>query len=58
MNNAPQLTLEQQFSLLTFENQVKQMSREQAQQFLIDYHKSMVVRDNMYKDLIQKQWGI
>ncbi len=35
MNNPIELTLEQQFSLRSFESQVAQMSREQAQEFLV-----------------------
>ncbi|MGB3136640.1 MAG: NblA-related protein, partial [Nodosilinea sp.] len=35
MNEPMQLSLEQQFSLRSFESQVDKMSREQAQQFLV-----------------------
>jgi hypothetical protein len=52
------LTLEQQFNLRSFETRVKQMSREQAQEFLVKLYEQMLTRENMYQDLIKHQWGI
>jgi hypothetical protein len=53
-----QLTLEQQFSLRSFETQVSQMSREQAQQFLLKLYEQMMLREVTYKNLLKHQWGI
>jgi hypothetical protein len=58
MNEPMQLTLEQQFNLRSFESQVEQMSREQAQQFLKGLYAQMLMRETMYKHLIRHDWGI
>ncbi|HEY9701756.1 MAG TPA: NblA/ycf18 family protein [Allocoleopsis sp.] len=53
-----ELSLEQQFSIRSFETQVERMSHEQAQQFLVDLYKQMMVREATYKQLLKHQWGI
>ncbi|AUC60098.1 NAD(P)H-quinone oxidoreductase subunit NdhO [Cyanobacterium sp. HL-69] len=58
MNQKAQLSLEQQFNLRSFETQVAQMSREQARDFLIKLYEQMLVRENMYKDVLKHQWGL
>lgn len=58
MSEPIQLTLEQQFSLRSFETQVANMSREQAQDFLVKLYEQMIVRENMYKEFIKHQWGL
>jgi len=52
------LSLEQQFSLRSFEAQVQGMSREQAQEFLIKLYGQMMARENMYKAFIKHEWGL
>jgi hypothetical protein len=58
MSEPIQLSLEQQFSLRSFETQVANMSREQAQDFLVKLYEQMIVRENMYKEFIKHQWGL
>lgn len=58
MNHATELTLEQEFSIRHFADQVKQMSREQAQEFLIEQHKMMMIRDTMYQKLLKHEWKL
>lgn len=59
MSNQPvELTLEQQFSLRSFETQVERMSHEQAQQFLVKLYEQMMLRETMYKHFLKHQWGI
>ena len=58
MSQPAELTLEQQFSLRSFETQVDQMSREQAQEFLVKLYEQMVMRENMYKHFLKHQWGL
>lgn len=53
-----ELSLEQQFNIRSFETQVRQMSREQAQEFLLKMYEQMIVRENMYKHFLKHQWGI
>lgn len=58
MNQPVELSLEQQFSLRSFETQVENMSREQAQHFLIKLYEQMMLRETMYKQFLKHQWGI
>lgn len=53
-----ELSLEQQFNLRSFENQVKQMSKEQAQDFLIKTYTQMMLRDMYYKQILKHKWGV
>ncbi len=58
MNQPVELSLEQQFSIRSFESQVQNMSREQAQDFLVKLYEQMVLRENMYKHFLKHQWGL
>jgi len=58
MSTPNELTLEQKFSLRSFETQVEGMSREQAQEFLIKLYQQMIVRENMYKEFLKHEWGL
>jgi hypothetical protein len=58
MNQPVELSLEQQFSLRSFETQVEQMSREQAQHFLLKLYEQMMLRETMYKHFLKHQWGL
>lgn len=52
------LSLEQEFSLRAFADQVQYMSPKQTQDFLIQLYKHMMLKENMYKGLIKHEWGI
>ena len=58
MNQPVGLSLEQQFSIRSFETQVQQMSREQAQDFLVKLYEQMMLRENMYKQFLKHEWGL
>ena len=58
MNSPIQLTLEQQFTIRSFATQVKDMSHEQAQDFLVKLYEQMVLREATYKELLKHQWGL
>ena len=58
MDQPAQLSIEQQFSLRSFETQVEKMSREQAQQFLVKLYEQMMMRETMYKHFLKYEWGI
>jgi hypothetical protein len=58
MNQPITLSLEQEFSLRTFADQVQQMSREQAQEFLLMLYKQMIIRETTYQELLKHQWEI
>lgn len=57
-NPSSSLTLEQQFSLRSFETQVNQMSREQAQKYLVELYGMMLCREAMWKSFAREQWSI
>ena len=58
MNDPAKLSLEQQFSLRSFESQVAKMSHEQAQDFLVKLYEQMMMRETMYKHFLKHEWGI
>ena len=58
MEQSIELTLEQKLSLRSFELQVNQMSREQAQEFLVKLYEQMIIRETMYKHFLKHEWGI
>lgn len=58
MNQPIQLSLEQQFNIHSFATQVKYMSHEQAQDFLVKLYEQMVVKEETYKELLRHQWGL
>lgn len=58
MNQAIELTLEQEFSLRSFSDQVQQMSYEQAQDLLILQYEQMMIRETMYKEILKKEWKL
>ncbi|MEP0753225.1 NblA/ycf18 family protein [Trichocoleus sp. Lan] len=58
MNQSIELSLEQKFSIRSFSDQVQNMSREQAQEFLIMLYEQMIVKENMYKSFLKHEWGL
>jgi hypothetical protein len=58
MSKSFDLSLEQQFSIRSFEHQVKDMSQSQAQEFLVNLYRQMMLQENSYKNLLKHQWGI
>ncbi|GAC1465842.1 MAG: hypothetical protein NVS2B14_11390 [Chamaesiphon sp.] len=53
-----ELTIEQQLSLHLFEDRVRQMNREDAQEALVNLYREMVTKEVHYKKLIGEQWGM
>lgn len=58
MNQPTELSLEQEFSFRIFTDQVQQMSREQAQEYLLMLHQQMVTRETMYLQFLKHDWKI
>ncbi len=58
MNQSIKLSLEQKFSLRSFSDQVAQMSREQAQEFLLKMYEQMMIRDTTYQQLLKHEWKL
>ncbi|MUL38839.1 NblA/ycf18 family protein [Gloeocapsopsis dulcis] len=58
MDRPIELSLEQQFSIRSFETQVQDMSHEQAKDFLVKLYQQMVMREATYKQLLKHHWGL
>ena len=58
MSRSFDLSLEQQFNVRSFEHQVKDMSHEQTQEFLVNLYRQMMLQENSYKSLLKHQWGM
>jgi Phycobilisome degradation protein nblA len=58
MNQSTSLSIEQEFQLKSFADQVKRMSQAQAQEFLIELHRQMMIREKIYQHLIQQEWNL
>jgi hypothetical protein len=58
MNTPFELSLEQQFNLRAFSEQVKGLSREQAQDFLVDLYRQMIFKEKMYQGFLKQQLGM
>lgn len=52
------LSLEQQFNLLSFSVQVKELTEQETKERLIKLYEQMLIQDTYYKSLIAKTWGI
>ena len=52
------LSLEQQFNLHSFANEVEKMSGEQARDTLIQLYEQLLVKEQLYKDILKHQWNL
>lgn len=57
MNLPTSLSLEEELQLRKFSDLVQRMSREQAQEFLIELHRQMMFKDKMYRRFIKQEWN-
>lgn len=49
-----ELNLEQEFSLRTYEEQVKSLSTEESQTFLLEVLRQLMIKENMIKHLLKQ----
>ncbi|MEA5464826.1 NblA/ycf18 family protein [Leptothoe sp. PORK10 BA2] len=47
------LTLEQQFQLHRIKTQLRELSQEQAQEYVVEMARQMMVKDNLVKHLLK-----
>ena len=52
-----ELSLEQQFALRTYEIEVAQLSQGQAQEFLLEVVRQLMVKDNAIRSLLKPNLG-
>ena len=53
MESPISLTVEQQFTLRVLTEQVKSLNKEQAQEYLLEVLRQMMVKDNVVKQLMK-----
>lgn len=58
MDQSFELSMEQEFNIRSFSDQVQGLSREEAQDFLVKLYRQMVMKETMYKQFLAKEWGI
>ena len=58
MKNSEQLSLEQEFNLRRLATQVRTLSREQAQDLSLELYRQMMLKDNLYGELLKDYWGM
>ena len=58
MNYSEQLSLEQEFDLRRFADQVRTLSPEQAQDLSLELYRQMMLKDNLYQEILKDYWGI
>lgn len=58
MNQPAKLSLEQEFQLKRFADQVQRMSREQAQEVLIMLYQQMMIQVKMYRHFLMHEWNL
>lgn len=55
MANSFQLTLEQQFKLQIFQEEIKNLTKEQAQEYLLELFRQIMIKDNLNKSLLKER---
>ena len=58
MNQAVNLSLEQEFNLKVFAERVQSLTPQQAKEFLVELNRQMMIRDNLYRDLLKQYMGL
>ncbi|MEL6401452.1 MAG: NblA/ycf18 family protein [Cyanobacteria bacterium P01_D01_bin.115] len=58
MNIRQELSLEQQFELRVFEEEVHQLSQADAQALLVHLREAMIYQTNSFRDILKETWGI
>ena len=53
MDLSGQLSMEQQFKLKVLQEQVQCLSKEQAQEYLLEMFRQMMVKENLVKNLLR-----
>ena len=58
MSNQQHLSLEQEFNLKKVATQAKALTHQQAQELVVELQRQIMIKDNLYKQLIKQEWGI
>lgn len=58
MNQPNPLTLEQEFNIRVFADQVKQMSPEETKEYIMQLYEQMMIKEIIYRDLLKAHWEL
>ena len=58
MNHPEKLSLEQEFNLRRFADQVRTLTPEQAQDLSLELYRQMMLKDNLYEEILKDYWGM
>ena len=58
MNYSEKLSLEQEFSLRRFADQIRTLSPEQVEDLSLELYRQMMLKDNLYEEILKDYWGI
>lgn len=58
MSENKTLTIEQKFHLRKIADQTKSLSQQQAQELIVELQRQMMMKDNLFKQLIKHEWQI
>lgn len=58
MSEQTNLTIEQKFHLRKIADRTKSLSPQQAQELIIELQRQMMIKDNLFKQIIKHEWGI
>jgi hypothetical protein len=58
MSFRQELPLEQQFELQVFEQQVRDLSREDAHDLLVKLREAMLYQSTAFREILKDSWGI
>ena len=53
MDMSAKLSMEQQFKLKVLQDEVRELSKEQTQEYLLEMFRQMMVKDNLMKQLLK-----
>ncbi|MGD1918883.1 MAG: NblA/ycf18 family protein [Pleurocapsa sp.] len=58
MNHKNNLSLEQEFSLKKISKQAQALSQQEAQELIVELQRQIMIKDNLYRQIIKQEWGI
>lgn len=58
MDQITEFTLEEEFNLRQFSDEVQRMSLEQAQEFLLFQRRHMMVQEKLYREILKQEWKL
>lgn len=58
MSETVKLTIEQKFHLRKVADQTKALSQQQAQELIVELQRQLMMKDNLFKQMIKHEWGL